>query len=208
MYLVKPPYLLRRLSDKNIHWEVKTQEKILYYTFDDGPIPELTPKVLQILKKYNAKATFFMVADNIQKHKDVYQQVIDEGHVIGNHSYNHVKGWKLSDKEYYDNIEQANKIINSKLFRPPYGQITPKQIKELSKKYHIILWSVLSGDYDKKTSPEKCLNNIIRNAKKGSIIVLHDNIKAETNLLFALEESLFHYSKLGYRFHNLENIYD
>jgi len=196
------------LSDKNIHWEVKTQEKILYYTFDDGPIPELTPKVLQILKKYNAKATFFMVADNIQKHKDVYQQVIDEGHVIGNHSYNHVKGWKLSDKEYYDNIEQANKIINSKLFRPPYGQITPKQIKELSKKYHIILWSVLSGDYDKKTSPEKCLNNIIRNAKKGSIIVLHDNIKAETNLLFALEESLFHYSKLGYRFHNLENIYD
>ncbi len=208
MYLVKPPYLLRRLSDKNIHWEVKTQEKILYYTFDDGPIPELTPKVLQILKKYNAKATFFMVADNIQKHKDVYQQVIDEGHAIGNHSYNHVKGWKLSDKEYYDNIEQANKIINSKLFRPPYGQITPKQIKELSKKYHIILWSVLSGDYDKKTSPEKCLNNIIRNAKKGSIIVLHDNIKAETNMLFALEESLIHYSKLGYRFHNLENIYD
>ncbi len=208
MYLVKPPYLLRRLSDKNIHWEVKTQEKILYYTFDDGPIPELTPKVLQILKKYNAKATFFMVADNIQKHKDVYQQVIDEGHAVGNHSYNHVKGWKLSDKEYYDNIEQANKIINSKLFRPPYGQITPKQIKELSKKYHIILWSVLSGDYDKKTSPKKCLNNIIRNAKNGSIIVLHDNIKAETNLLFALEESLIHYSKLGYRFHNLENVYD
>ena len=117
MYLVKPPYLIRKLGDKNIHWEVETQEKILYYTFDDGPIPELTPKVLQILRKYNAKATFFMVADNIDKHKEVYQQVKDEGHSIGNHTYNHVKGWKLSNKEYYSNIEKADELIKSKLLR-------------------------------------------------------------------------------------------
>ncbi|MCK5846377.1 MAG: polysaccharide deacetylase family protein [Bacteroidales bacterium] len=208
MYLVKLPYIIRKLSNKYIHWKVDTNDKVLYYTFDDGPIPELTPKVLQILKKYNAKATFFMVAENISKHHEVYQQVVDEGHAIGNHSYNHIKGWKVANSEYYKNIEKASALIDSKLFRPPYGQITPKQIKDLSQHYHIILWSVLSGDFDKNTSPEKCLNNIIRNSENGSIIVMHDNLKAEKNMLFALEQSLKYYTELGYSFNSLENIYE
>ena len=208
MYLTKVPYIIRQLSQKYIHWDVKTSEKILYYTFDDGPIPELTPKVLDILKRYNAKSTFFMVTDNILKHRDVYQQVIDEGHAVGNHSHNHIKGWKHSDNDYFANVDKANNIIKSKLFRPPYGQITPRQIKFLAKKYELIMWSVLSGDYDKNTSPKKCLNNIIKNAKSGSIIVLHDNLKAEKNMLFALEESLKHFSELGYRFDKLSVLYE
>ena len=196
------------MSDKYIHWQVKTNEKVLYFTFDDGPIPELTPKALKILDKYNAKATFFMVADNVRKHPNVFQQVIDAGHAIGNHSYNHVKGWKLSNEEYYSNIAKAGKLLNTKLFRPPYGQIKPSQAKHLAKDYNIIMWSVLSGDYDKNTSPKQCFNNILRNAKNGSIIVMHDNLKAEKNMLFALEESLKYYSHLGYRFDSLANIYE
>ncbi|OYT10902.1 MAG: polysaccharide deacetylase family protein [Bacteroidetes bacterium 4572_112] len=208
MYLVKPPHIIRKLSEKYIHWQVKTNEKVLYFTFDDGPIPELTPKALKILDKYNAKATFFMVADNVRKHPDVYQQVMDAGHAIGNHSYNHVKGWKLSNEEYYSNIAKASDLLNTKLFRPPYGQISPSQAKHLAKDYNIIMWSVLSGDYDKNTSPEQCFNNILRKAKNGSIIVMHDNLKAEENMLFALEESLKHFSQLGYRFDSLANIYE
>ena len=196
------------MSEKYIHWQVKTNEKVLYFTFDDGPIPELTPKALKILDKYNAKATFFVVADNVRKHPDVYQQVTDAGHAIGNHSYNHVKGWKLSNDDYYSNIAKANELLNTKLFRPPYGQITPSQAKHLAKDYNIIMWSVLSGDYDKNTSPEQCFNNILRKAKNGSIIVMHDNLKAEENMLFALEESLKHFSQLGYRFDSLANIYE
>ena len=196
------------MSEKYIHWQVKTNEKVLYFTFDDGPIPELTPKALKILDKYNAKATFFVVADNVRKHPDVYQQVTDAGHAIGNHSYNHVKGWKLSNDDYYSNIAKAGKLLNTKLFRPPYGQITPSQAKHLAKDYNIIMWSVLSGDYDKNTSPEQCFNNILRKAKNGSIIVMHDNLKAEENMLFALEESLKHFSQLGYRFDSLANIYE
>jgi len=208
LYLVKPPHIIRKLSEKYIHWQVKTNEKVLYFTFDDGPIPELTPKALKILDKYNAKATFFMVADNVRKHPDVYQQVMDAGHAIGNHSYNHVKGWKLSNEEYYSNIAKASDLLNTKLFRPPYGQISPSQAKHLAKDYNIIMWSVLSGDYDKNTSPEQCFNNILRKAKNGSIIVMHDNLKAEENMLFALEESLKHFSQLGYRFDSLANIYE
>jgi len=208
LYLVKPPHIIRKLSEKYIHWQVKTNEKVLYFTFDDGPIPELTPKALKILDKYNAKATFFVVADNVRKHPDVYQQVTDAGHAIGNHSYNHVKGWKLSNDDYYSNIAKANELLNTKLFRPPYGQITPSQAKHLAKDYNIIMWSVLSGDYDKNTSPEQCFNNILRKAKNGSIIVMHDNLKAEENMLFALEESLKHFSQLGYRFDSLANIYE
>ena len=208
MYLIKIPYPIRKLSKKFIHWQIETKEKVLYYTFDDGPIPVLTPKVLNILEKYNAKATFFMVGDNVVKHPDIYQQVIDAGHEIGNHSYNHIKGWQSTDKEYYNNIEKAEKLLRTKLFRPPYGQINIKQIKELSKKYKIVLWSVLSGDYDKNTSPNKCLSNIVKNSKRGSIIVMHDNLKAEKNMLFALEESLKHFSEQGYCFKSLAEIND
>ncbi len=206
MYLVKVPNIIRRLTSNYIHWQIKTDEKALYYTFDDGPIPGLTPKILEILEKYSAKATFFMVGDNIGKHPEIYKQVVVAGHAIGNHSYNHIKGWSNSNFTYYRNILKAAAMHQTKLLRPPYGQISHRQSKILARRFNIILWTVLSGDYDKNTSPQKCLKNIINNAKSGSIIVMHDNLKAEANVLFALEESLKYYSKLGYSFKNLSEL--
>ncbi len=206
MYLVKVPNIIRRLTSKYIHWQIKTDEKVLYYTFDDGPIPGLTPKILEILESYNAKATFFMVGDNIRKHPEIYEQVKEAGHATGNHSYNHIKGWSNSNFSYYKNIIQASKEHKTNLLRPPYGQISYRQSKVLARRFNIILWTVLSGDYDKSTSPEKCLSNIINSAKSGSIIVMHDNIKAEANVLFALEESLKYYSGLGYSFKSLSEL--
>lgn len=206
MYLVKVPNIIRRLTSKHIHWQIKTDEKVLYYTFDDGPIPELTPKILDILKKYNAKATFFMVGDNIRKHPEIYEKVIAEGHATGNHSYNHMKGWSNSNFSYYRNVLKAASLHKSKLFRPPYGQITYHQSKVLARRFKVILWTVLSGDYDKNTSPDKCFKNIISKAKSGSIIVMHDNLKAEANVLYALEESLKYYSKQAYSFKSLSDL--
>ena len=205
---MKSPYIIRKLSENYVHWEVETDEKVLYFTFDDGPIPQLTPRALKILQKYNAKATFFMVGENVRRYPKIYQQVIDEGHAVGNHSYNHVKGWQLTNLEYYQNIQNADDILKTKLFRPPYGQITPAQAKSISQEFHIVMWSVLSGDYDKNTSAEQCYNNIIKNTKSGSIIVMHDNLKAEANMLYALEKSLKYFSDLGYRFDSLADVYE
>jgi peptidoglycan/xylan/chitin deacetylase (PgdA/CDA1 family) len=204
LYLVKSPYLLSKLSSKSILWKENTIEKLVYFTFDDGPIPEITPLVLDLLDKYNAKATFFMVGENVLKYPDIYQKVISSGHEIGNHTFNHLKGFSTKDFIYYRNIVEASKYIDSKLFRPPHGQITPKKIKSISKHYQIVMWSILSGDYDPKTTPKQCLRNIISNVQNGSIIVMHDSLKAENNMLFALEESLKQLSRLGYRFESLK----
>jgi peptidoglycan/xylan/chitin deacetylase (PgdA/CDA1 family) len=204
LHFVKAPYLLRQLSKNLIHWEVKSTEKVLYYTFDDGPIPRITPQVLEILSRYQAKATFFMVGDNVRKYPEVYQQVIKEGHAVGNHTFNHLKGFSTSKSKYLHNIEKAATLIPGKLFRPPHGQITPRQLKAVSRAYNVIMWSVLTGDYDARISPKNCLKNITDYAKSGSIIVLHDSLKSEQNMIFALEESLKHYSSLGYRFDSLK----
>lgn len=204
MYAVKSPYILRKLLKRLILWDIKTSDKELFLTFDDGPIPEVTPKVLALLRKFNAEATFFMVGENIDKHPEIYQQVKDAGHAIGNHSYNHIKSWKSSNEEYYSNIQKASGLIEGKLFRPPHGQIKLKQLKELSKKYNVVLWSVLSGDFDTNLSPEKCAKNVINNSKNGSIIVFHDSLKAESRMLFALEETLKHFTKFGYNFKSLK----
>lgn len=197
---------MRLLTRKFIHWNIDSKQKVLYYTFDDGPIPELTPKVLEILRKYDAKATFFMVGDNVQKYPEIMEAVQKEGHVVGNHSFNHIKGWKVKNDVYFANIAKAKAIIPSSLFRPPYGQITLSQIKKLSKEYEIIMWTVLSGDFDSKTSPKQCKDNIVDNAKCGSIIVMHDNLKAEKNMLYALEESLRIFKEKGYEFKSLQHL--
>jgi len=206
LYLINSPYILRKLSNKWIYWDIKDTEKTIYLTFDDGPIPEVTPKVLLLLNKYNAKATFFMVGENVKRYPEVYKQVIDNGHMVGNHTFNHLKGFSTANPDYYVNIAEAGKYIDSKLFRPPHGQITPSHIKEISKDYKIVMWSLLSGDFDSKISPENCTDNVIDNTKSGSIVVFHDSLKAEKNMLPALENTLEYFSKKGFKFKSLEDL--
>lgn len=206
MYLINSPYILRKLSNKWIYWDIESAKKTIYLTFDDGPIPDVTPKVLELLSKYNAKATFFMVGENVKRYPEVYKQVLSQGHAVGNHSFNHIKGFSTSNQDYYNNIAEARKYIDSQLFRPPHGQITFTQIKEISKNYKIIMWSVLSGDFDAKISSEKCSKNVINNAKIGSIVVFHDSLKAEKNMFPALENTLEYFSCKGYQFKSLEDV--
>ncbi len=200
MYLVKSPYILTEFSKKSITWKLPVNKKVIYLTFDDGPVPIVTPAVLELLKSYNAKATFFMVGENVQRYPEILQQILDDGHQIGNHTFNHLNGTKVSDKDYYRNILLAKEYIDSKLFRPPYGRIRPRQLLEIKKQYQIVLWSVLSGDFDQNISDEKCLRNVIKHSKSGSIIVFHDSHKAQDRMLFALKGTLEHFSKLGFQF--------
>jgi len=138
-------------------WDIKSFQKTIYLTFDDGPIPDVTPKVLEILNEYNAKATFFCVGQNVEKNPDIFQMILNSKHNVGNHSYSHLKGWSTQTKQYIDDVEKCSKIVNSKLFRPPYGKIKLSQIKNLKSNYTIIMWDLLCGDFDKKVSKEKCL---------------------------------------------------
>ncbi len=193
------PYLLKHLYP-SLQWEVKTREKIIYLTFDDGPHPEITPEVLNILKEKDAKATFFVVGDNVRKHPETYDQILKAGHKTGNHCFNHLNGWKSTNKDYFDNVEQCKQWIKSDLFRPPYGRIKPSQIKVLKKQFRIIMWSVITYDFDQRLSPEKCLNIGIKKSKPGSIIVFHDSKKAADNMLYALPRFIDHFGGLGYRF--------
>ncbi len=181
-------------------WRVPhTEEKRFFLTFDDGPIPEVTPWVLDILKEFNVKAHFFCVGDNVRKHPEIYQRILDEGHRVGNHTFNHVNGWKLRSSNYLRNIIKAKRYIQSNLFRPPYGKLIRPQIKWLQKEgYTIVMWDVLTKDYDAKILPQECLNRSLK-AKEGSIILFHDSLKAETNLRYALPK--FIELKLSEGFH-------
>lgn len=185
---------------RDLVWKISTPDPVLFLTFDDGPIPEITPRALSILKEYNAKATFFCIGDNVDKHPEIFNQLLDEGHAIGNHSQNHLNGWKTKNPAYFRNILKCDKKVNSKLFRPPYGKITRSQSEKLKKKFSIIMWDVLSGDFDPKITKEKCLNNVIHSVQNGSIIVFHDSQKAAEKMLFALPKVLDHFSKKGYSF--------
>ncbi|HET8753138.1 MAG TPA: polysaccharide deacetylase family protein [Salinimicrobium sp.] len=199
-------------------WKIPTQKRAIYLTFDDGPIPELTPWVLEQLKKYNAKATFFCIGENIEKHPEIFRKIIFDGHSLGNHTQNHLNGWKTSSEEYVRNVLKAEVVIESnfpekeeeyhpktKLFRPPFGRITGKQVKLLREKnYKIIMWSVLSMDYSKNISVEKCYNNVVKNGISGNIFVFHDSLKAEKNLRSVLPRVLEHFQKEGFSFEKLE----
>lgn len=202
MVIAKIPKLIQYLL-YYFEFKIKGENKTLYLTFDDGPIPEVTPEVLDILDKYNAKATFFCVADNIKKHPEVFQSIIDRGHRLGNHTYHHIKGWETPNNEYFEDIERANQLVNSNLFRPPYGRIGFFQARELRKKYRLILWSVLSYDYSGKLSKEKVWDNIRKSVTDNDIILFHDNIKARDNMIFALNNTLLYFSKKGFQFKSI-----
>ncbi len=203
MFLAKTPAFLQFLMP-SYTWRVPTTEKILYLTFDDGPIPVVTPWVLETLRTYAAKATFFCVGDNVQKHPEVFQQLISEGHAVGNHTFNHLNGWKTETKTYLENVAQCRQVVNSQLFRPPYGRMKPQQLKALKRDFRIVMWDVLSGDFSQKLSAETCLQHVVQFARPGSIVVLHDSLKAERNLRYVLPRVLEHFSGLGFRFEGMK----
>jgi peptidoglycan/xylan/chitin deacetylase (PgdA/CDA1 family) len=205
-YFVKTPWWLKLLY-KNCIWQVKDTKKAIFLTFDDGPHPAITPFVLDELKKYNAKGTFFCIGKNVLLHPDIYKRITTEGHTVGNHTHNHLNGWKTDNDIYLENIAEAKKHIDSELFRPPYGRITKYQLQQLTTKrfqLHTIMWSVLSGDFDKKITSERCLRNVIKNAKNGSIIVFHDSEKAFERLQYALPKVLEYFTAQGYSFEKID----
>jgi peptidoglycan/xylan/chitin deacetylase (PgdA/CDA1 family) len=206
MYLIKTPYLLKKFYPKELIWSKVRNHKIIYLTFDDGPIPIVTPFVLETLKIFDAKATFFCIGENISKNPEIYERIKTDGHAIGNHTYNHLRGWSTDDDIYLENIIKCQELTKTSLFRPPYGRIKKSQIKLLKSKYpeqKIIMWDVLSGDFDLKLSPEKCLKNVIKHTSNGSIVVFHDSLKAQKRLEHTLPLALELWTKEGYRFHTL-----
>ena len=205
MYLVKSPLLLKWYYP-TLTWHKARAEKAIYLTFDDGPIPDVTEFVLKTLRSHQVKATFFCIGDNIRKHPALFQQLLDEGHRLGNHTFNHLKGWKTEDQTYIDNFELCQDLTQSNLFRPPYGRIKKSQAKAIKARYpemEIIMWDVLSGDFDLKLSPESCYQNVSKHVENGSIIVFHDSLKAFERLEYALPKTIAFLKKEGYEFRTL-----
>jgi len=195
MYLVKTPGIIQTVF-ASLVWRIANSKKV-YLTFDDGPIPEATPWVLDLLKSKNIKATFFCVGENVEKYPEIYQRILSEGHSVGNHTFNHLNGWKTNGNQYNKNVAKASKIIESSLFRPPYGKLTPGLVKQLRKDYNVVMWDVLSGDFDTSITPQDCLKNVKENANQGSIIVFHDSIKAIDTLKFVLPEVISFFEEKG-----------
>lgn len=181
-------------------WSYPGRTQEIFLTFDDGPVPETTPWLLDLLKEYDAKATFFLIGKNVEKNEPLYRRIIREGHSVGNHTYSHVSGWKLGFNKYVEDIQLASRFIDSRLFRPPYGKITPLQLRYLKNHFNIIFWDVLSYDFSRKISGERCLVNVLSRYKDGSIIVFHDSMKAFKNLEYTLPLVLDHFKNLDYKF--------
>ena len=207
MYLNRPPWFLQKWYSKAI-WKGK-DEKAVYLTFDDGPHPEITPFVLDELKKVNAKATFFCIGKNVQQHFDLYKRIIDEGHSVGNHTQHHLNGWKTSDEIYLNDIKEAKMYIDSKLFRPPYGRISKFQMSQLDAqafKLRCVMWSLLSGDFDVNLSVEKCREQLLLKSRGGDIVVFHDSEKAFKRLSVALPVFLQHCQDEKWRFAKIDEL--
>lgn len=202
MYLVKTPWLLKKLYPA-LTWHKNRDSRCIYLTFDDGPIPIVTPFVLNILKQYNARATFFCIGDNVNKHPDIYKQLLAGGHSVGNHTYNHLKGWNTDNETYIANFLKCDELLHTSLFRPPYGRIKRAQInklRDINPELQIIMWDVLSGDFDQQLNPEICLKNVLRHTGNGSVVVFHDSLKAFPRLEYVLPRALEYWSGRGYRF--------
>jgi peptidoglycan/xylan/chitin deacetylase (PgdA/CDA1 family) len=185
-------------------WQVKTSNKTVYLTFDDGPIPGLTDEILAILLKHNAKATFFCVGENVKRYPEIYDKILESGHSTGNHTHHHLKGWSVNCADYMNDIQEAGKHIDSGLFRPPYGLMTYKQAKKLAKEFKVVMWSVLTRDYDPAVGNQECLQIALEGLRPGAIIVFHDNLKAREKVCYALPRLLEHMEKEGYRAEKLE----
>jgi len=203
MYLVKSPFVLRWFLSKDLIWKIPVTDKIIFLTFDDGPVPETTPDILSILARFQIKATFFCVGENVKKHPAEFENVFKAGHVIGCHTFNHLKGWDFPTDTYVENVKMCGKYFQTPFFRPPYGRIKTSQIRQLRNDYHIVMWSVLTGDFDRNTPPERCLENAVKYTRPGSIVVFHDNIKARENFQYALPRFIEHFLALDYRFETL-----
>lgn len=199
MYPVKSPYFIQKLFPE-ILWKGSVSEKKIYLTFDDGPQEGITELALEILKQYKAKATFFCVGKEVKKNPKLYERIRTEGHSIGNHSYSHPNGWKTNKQSYLEDVKKAAEIIDSQLFRPPYGKLSFGQYRSLKKKYKIVLWDVVAGDFEREWSKEKCYRNISENVEAGSIIVLHDNIRFKEKMLYCLEMVLDQFGGKGFEF--------
>lgn len=239
MYPIKTPFFWKWLFPQQL-WHMPRNRKVIYLTFDDGPIPVVTPWVLKTLKEFEAKATFFCIGDNVRKHFDLYKQVLKEHHAVGNHTYNHLKGSETNNKNYLENIHRCAGLVQSDLFRPPYGRIKRSQVRllksgvwsmeirestapqisnltpqtshlkphtlnltEITLPENIVMWDVLSGDFDEDLSPEKCLQNVLRNTEPGSIVVFHDSLKAFPRLEYVLPKALKQWREMGYEFERL-----
>jgi peptidoglycan/xylan/chitin deacetylase (PgdA/CDA1 family) len=213
--LFRTPFFLPRIYP-SLLWRVPTTAKEIFLTFDDGPVKGPTEFVLEELRKFNAKATFFCIGDNIRKYPDVFEKILQGGHTVANHTFNHLKGWNTSLEKYLSNIDDCesqianhkslitNQALSSPFFRPPYGRITFEQIKNVKQKYRIVMWDVLTHDYSKNISRQNCLNGSIRATRPGSIVVFHDSVKAERNLTHVLPQFLQHFTNEGYEFKPLQ----
>lgn len=205
LYLTKTPRIIQHIF-KNYTWRFSLDKKEIYLTFDDGPTPEITNWTLNLLKKHNAKATFFCIGKNIENHPEIFQKVISDGHSVGNHTQNHLNGWKTENTNYIENVIACENVISStveksKLFRPPYGKIKKNQAKKMRDLgYKIIMWDVLSADFDTSITKEKCLENLLKNTTNGSVIVFHDSVKASEKLKYVLPKVLKYYSENGFIF--------
>ena len=203
MFIEQVPVLLRKLYPEAI-WRMNAEEKAVYLTFDDGPIPVVTPWVVDLLDRYNIKATFFMVGDNVRKIPQEYLRVVNAGHRIGNHTYNHLKGLFTTTAEYVENVDMADAFIHSNLFRPPHGLLKHSQYRELNKHYRFIMWDLLTRDYNSSLCGEDVLANVKKYTRNGSIITFHDSLRSESNLRYALPKALDWLLEQGYSFKTFE----
>lgn len=202
MYLIKTPSVIQKLFP-SFHWKVDTPQDdapVIYFTFDDGPIPQVTPWIQEQLAAFNAKATFFCVGNNARRYPELMEATLAGGHTIGNHTMHHLDGWKSENMPYFHDIRHCALQVKSSLFRPPYGRLKPAQAQFLTRHYEVVMWDVLSGDFDPELSPDDCFDNVVRNARSGSIVVFHDSLKAEETVRAVLPRLLKHYADLGYRF--------
>jgi peptidoglycan/xylan/chitin deacetylase (PgdA/CDA1 family) len=206
LFFVTTPWWLRKLFTGRT-WDISSKEKIIYLTFDDGPHPVITPAVLTELNKYEAKATFFCIGDNVKKFPGIHQQVISEGHAVGNHTMHHINGWNTADSAYTDDIAAAQKYIDSNLFRPPYGRLKNSQLREIKQRWpHLktIMWSVLAGDWVTTLDKEQCFQQVRNAVYPGCIIVLHDSEKANQRMSYVLPKLLQYFTEKGYKFKKIE----
>lgn len=199
MLIEQPPKILRWLYPRAF-WRMNKREKAVYLTFDDGPIPEITPWVLDLLDKYNIKATFFLVGDNVRKHPEEFKMIVDRGHRLGNHTFNHIRGFEYRSKNYLANTDKANELIQTNLFRPPHGHMSWSQYMVLRHKYQIVMWDLVTRDYSKRLNGPQVLTKVKKYMRNGSIITFHDSIKAEKNMKYALPRAIEWLKEQGYEF--------